>query len=166
MYELMLVSKLGAGDELLSLVEKNLKGASAFDLTVDKLGKKPLAYAIKKQVEAEFIVLNFNVEAAAISDLTDALRLEQENLLRYLLTTQKRKKAKQKKFVGKKDEVIPKDEKTKAKVTVVTTKVTKPSSSKVIEGEKVDVKERLKTEKRETKRAVTPIKSESKSKKK
>ena len=124
MYELMLVSKLGAGDELLSQVEKNLKGASATDLTVDKLGKKPLAYAIKKQTEAEFIVLQFNVEGAAISDLTDILRLEQENLLRYLLVVQKRKKAKQKKFAAKKEEVAVKEEKAKPKVTVVTTKVT------------------------------------------
>ena len=123
MYELMLVSKLGAGDELLSQVEKNLKGASATDLTVDKLGKKPLAYAIKKQTEAEFIVLQFNVEGAAISDLTDILRLEQENLLRYLLVVQKRKKAKQKKFAAKKEEVVVKEEKAKPKVTVVTTKV-------------------------------------------
>lgn len=141
MYELMLVSKLGKGDELLSLVEKNLKGANASDLTIDKLGKKPLAYAIKKQTEAEFIVLNFNVEGAAISDLTDILRLEQENMLRYLLTTQKRKKAQKKKFAAKKDEVVVKEEKAKAKVTVVTTNVKKvagvPQVSKVSKVAKV-----------------------------
>lgn len=137
MYELMLVSKLGAGDELLSIVEKNLKGASASDLTVDKLGKKPLAYAIKKQTEAEFIVLNFNVEGTAISDLTDILRLEQENLLRYLLIVQKRKKAPKKKFAAKKDEVVVKEEKAKPKVTVVTTKVVSKKVSKVAKAKKV-----------------------------
>ena len=128
MYELMLVSKVGKGDEVLALVEKNLKAASAVDLIADKLGKKPLAYTIKKQTEAEFTVLNFNVEGSAISDLTDILRLEQENLLRYLLTTQKRKKAQKKKFAAKKEEVVVKEEKAKAKVTVVTTKVVSEKS--------------------------------------
>lgn len=149
MYELMLVSKLGAGDELLALVEKNLKGASATDLTVDKLGKKPLAYSIKKQTEAEFIVLNFNVEGAAISDLTDILRLEQENLLRYLLIVQKRKKAPKKRFAVKKEEVIVKEEKAKPKVTVVTTSVKKVEKT-------VKTKEKPKAIKKETKRAAKP----------
>ncbi len=133
MYELMLVSKIGKGEELLSLVEKNLKNASAVDLVVDKLGKKPLAYTIKKQTEAEFIVMNFNVDGAAISDLTDILRLEQENLLRYLLTVRKNKKIKQKKQALKKEEVVIKEEKAKPKVTVVTTKVKKTTqTSKVV----------------------------------
>lgn len=119
MYELLIVSKLSDTDELLARVEKVLKSANAQDLKTDKLGKKNLAYTIKKQTEASYTVLSFNVEGSAISDLTDMLRLEQESLLRYLILTKKTRKLRKK--VNKKSEKVEEvKEDKKPKVTVVT----------------------------------------------
>lgn len=129
MYELLIVSKINDTDGLLSRVEKMLKDASAVDLKMDKLGKKQLAYPIKKQTEADYAVLTFGAEGTVIGNLTDMLRLEQESLLRYLIIKQKARKASKRKRVVV-EEV--KEEKT-PKVTVIT----KPSSAKATEGKKV-----------------------------
>ena len=131
MYELMLVTKTSGSADFIAEVEKALKNANATDLKVDNLGKKLLAYPIKKQTEADFTVFLFNVEGSAIANLTSVLRLEQENLLRYLLTVQKIRKPSKKKFAAKKEDVIVKEEKVRPKVTVVTKKVTKESKTTI-----------------------------------
>lgn len=124
MYELMIVATTGGAESLLSRVEKFLKEAEALDVKVNKLGKKQLAYPIKKQTEAEYIVLNFEAEGANLRSITDKLRLEQEDLLRYMVITAKAFKPSRRK--GKKVEEVVKVEKKEApKVTVVTKKVSK-----------------------------------------
>lgn len=128
MYELMLVTKTSGSADFIAEVEKALKNANATDLKVDSLGKKLLAYPIKKQTEADFTVFLFNAQGAAIADLTSVLRLEQENLLRYLLTVQKIRKPSRKKFAKP---VEVKEEKASPKVTVVTKKVAKESKMTV-----------------------------------
>ncbi len=130
-YELMLVSKISGSEGLLSRVEKVLKDAKAENLKVDKLGKKQLAYPIKKQTEADYCVLNFEVLGSEVKTLSDMLRLEQEDLLRHLLLTQKTRKPSKRKVSAK--IVEEKIEENKPKVTVVTKKVEVTAAPKVKE---------------------------------
>lgn len=95
-YELMVVTRSGDGDSMLSKIEQMVKDAQAASVNVQKLGKKNLAYPIKKQTEAEFALINFEAEGEAVKVISDGLRLEQESLLRYLITRVKERKAKQK----------------------------------------------------------------------
>lgn len=142
MYELLIVSKIGESDGLLSRVEKILKDSSAADVKVEKLGKKTLAYQIKKQAEADYTLMTFNAEGSAISDLTDMLRLEQEALLRYLILVAKAGKLRKK--VSKKAERVEEvREEKKPKVTVVT---------------KTKVVEKVKEKKASTKKKVASAK--------
>mgnify|MGYP003394654720 CR=1 FL=1 len=85
MYELMVVGKVEGADSLFDRVEKMLKDADASSLKVEKLGKKQLAYAIKKQTEAEYFLFNFEVDSQAISAFSDMLRLDQDSVLRYVI---------------------------------------------------------------------------------
>lgn len=130
MYELLVVSKISDTDGLLLRVEKVLKDANSLELKLDKLGKKQLAYPIKKQTEADYTVLTFSVGGDAIGNLTDMLRLEQEALLRYLIIKQKIRKPRKKHRVQE-AEVKEKVEASKPKVTVVTKKVISDPSVKV-----------------------------------
>ncbi len=161
MYELLIVSKTNDTDGLIARVEKVLGDAQASDVKVDKLGKKQLAYAIKKESEADYTVFMFDAQGAAISDLWDMLRLEQESLLRYLIIKQKAKK------VSKKKKIIAEEvkEKKTPKVTVVTKKATE--SEKVRESKskvKVDNKKGAKVagETKATKVSKVKVKSKKK----
>ncbi len=118
-YELLLVSKIDSADALVSRVEKVLKDIDASDVKLEKLGKKTLAYQIKKQTEANYFVFNFHAQGSTISDLGDMLRLEQEALLRYLITVEKKRKLR-KKVKKAEEKVVEKKEESKPKVTVVT----------------------------------------------
>ncbi|KKQ76340.1 MAG: 30S ribosomal protein S6 [Parcubacteria group bacterium GW2011_GWC1_38_6] len=126
LYELMLVTATEKGDLLVSRVEKSVKEIGN-NLKVDKLGKKPLAYTIKKQTDANYYVLNFKAEGNVVKQLTDKLRLEQEDLLRYLLLKNVEKKASSKK--RKVVEVEEKEQKAKPKVTVAVRKVSAVKST-------------------------------------
>lgn len=132
-YELMIVAKTDKSDLLINRVEKAIKEKDAKDLKVESLGKKPLAYPIKKQTDANYYVLNFDASADVIKPVSEMLRLEQEDLLRYLIIKKKEKivKARQE-AVSKKEE----DEKTKPKVTVAVKGTAKVKSTKVKKGGK------------------------------
>lgn len=119
MYELVIVSKISESDGLLQRVEKALKDAEATELKVEKLGKKQLAYSIKKQTEADYTMLNFEVAGSAIADLSSMLRLEQDALLRHILIKQKIRKVPRRKLRAKKVEEVAKVVEA-PKVTVVT----------------------------------------------
>lgn len=119
MYELLIVSKISESDVLLGKVEKTLKDIQATEVKVEKLGKKILAYPIKKQTEADYAVFNFNAAGNFIRDITDMLRLEQETLLRYLITVKKTRKLR-KKLKKVEEKIVEKKEESKPKVTVVT----------------------------------------------
>lgn len=154
MYELIIAATTGGAESLLSRVEKFLKEAEALDLKVNKLGRKQLAYPIKKQTEAEYFVLNFEAEGANLKSITDKLRLEQEDLLRYMVISAKVFKPSKRK--GKKVEEALKVEKKEApKVTVVTkTSVKKVSkASKVVDAKaRVKVTSKVKTKKGKVKK--------------
>lgn len=129
-YELMLAANNEKADQLLGRVEKFIKDANGESVKVERLGKKQLAYQIKKQTDATYFVVNFQAEGEAIKPIWDKLRLEQEDLLRYLLIRKEEKKGKKKKKVSQVSEVAQ-EEKEKPKVTVVTKKVEKSESVKV-----------------------------------
>lgn len=93
MYELMVVGSTKTDSEkFLARVKKILEEASAANLKVEKMGKKLLAYPIAKQTEGEYLVFNFEAEPSAVGEITKTLGLEQEAVLRYLLTKQKAEK--------------------------------------------------------------------------
>ena len=85
MYELLVIGKAGDGDAVFSKVEKILKGVKASNVKSKKMAKKELAYPIAKQTEADYLLFNFEAEGGALKDIGDSLRLEQEDVLRYLI---------------------------------------------------------------------------------
>ncbi len=163
MYELMIVATTGGSESLISRVEKLVKDAEGANIKVGKLGKKQLAYPIKKQTEAEYFLLEFEAEGPNLKSITDKLRLEQEDLLRYMLLGKKEKRLSKK---GKKVEVAQKEESKKetAKVTVVTKKVSEVS--KVSKVTKVKKESKVVDAKAKSKVASgAKVKSKGKSKK-
>lgn len=95
MYELMVVtSGRSEGENLISRVTKLIKDGEGTQVKVVNLGKKTLAYPIKKNTEATYFLINFEAPPDLISTLTGKLRLEQEEVLRYMIV--KVKKGKQK----------------------------------------------------------------------
>lgn len=122
MYELMVVGSVDGAASLFEKVEKFLKEAEASNLKSEKMGKKNLAYPIKKQTEAEYFLFNFDAPPSQILQLDRKIRLEQEAVLRHLLIKTKpvresKKKVKVESQSEKKEE--PKIE-AKPKVTVTT----------------------------------------------
>ena len=128
MYELVIIAKVDKSEGLVGRVEKTLKDAGATGLKVDSLGKKQLAYPIRKQTDAVYYVVNFEATTSAIGPVADKLRLEQEDLLRYLIIKKKQVKIKSKK-AAKNQEVETKTSKL-PKVTVVTKTTTAKLTSK------------------------------------
>lgn len=119
MYELMVIGKgVASADELAKLVEKHLADLSATGSKLEKLGKKTLAYPISRQLEGEYLLWVFEAQGDAIFQLSERLRMDQENILRFLLTKFNPKASKP---VRQKEE----KEKPKAKVTVTTKVVSK-----------------------------------------
>jgi len=130
MYELLLVTTVDKGDQLLGRVEKLIKAADAKDYKLERLGKKPLAYQIRKQADANFYILNFDVEGTQVGPITEKLRLEQEDLLRYLLLVKKAMKPGQKSKKVEKPELQAKDEEKEAEKPKVTVAVKTTSAAK------------------------------------
>jgi small subunit ribosomal protein S6 len=136
-YELMLVSVIGKSDALLSRVEKFIKDAEGTDIKVDKLGKKQLAYPIKKQTEGDFTLLNFGVAGSNLKSIYDKLRLEQEDLLRYLLIKTRAIKVLKKKGILPEVKVEEEQPKVAPKVTVVTKTKTVDNSPLTVDSKKI-----------------------------
>lgn len=127
-YELMLVANVDRADQLLSRVEKSIKEADGLGVKVERLGKKTLAYTIKKQTDANYFVISFEAGGEAIKPVWDKLKLEQEDLLRYIFLKKKNKKSKIKK-VGKVSDA-PQEIEDKPKVIVAVKKASKVKSDK------------------------------------
>ena len=85
------------------------------------MGKKQSEYQIKKQADANYFVLNFDAPGDSVKSFSDKLRLEQEDLLRYLLLRKKDAKISPDRRIGQKVE----EQSAKPKVTVVTKKTAK-----------------------------------------
>ncbi len=127
-YELMIIS--GDGEAAFSKVEKFLKDVEASNVKSEKMGRKQLAYPISKLTEADYLLYHFEAETQAIAELVSRISLEQEVILRHLLTVYNPKVEKKAKVSTDKQEVKP-----LAKVTVKTAskeeKVTKEKKEKV-----------------------------------
>ena len=133
----MLVTGVDRADQLLARVEKSLKELAATGIKVDRLGKKALAYSIKKHADAVYFLVDFEIGTEALKPFSDKLRLEQEDLLRYLLLKKEKVLAKK----GKKSRSLEAGqpeakEQTPAKKPQVTV-VTKPAVSAKVEKKKV-----------------------------
>lgn len=154
LYELLIVANTKDGEGVFGKVEKIVKDADSSNVKTTKLGKKNLAYPIAKQVEAEYFVVNFEAEGEAIGKITTKLRLEQESILRYLLSKTKASKVTK----GAWGAVVSESEKPK-KVTVKAV-----VSSKGIEGSK-ELKKINNSKKEEKKSKEIKPKTSSKAKK-
>lgn len=88
-YELMLVvnPSFPHDDEKKSkeLVDKLLADQDVNDLKVEVWGKKQLAYEIKKQTEAVYLLATFQANHADSQKLEQKIKL-QSDVIRYLLT--------------------------------------------------------------------------------
>src|SRR3990167_9369360 len=91
-YELMAVINPKADVEATAKkIEKFITDAQAQGVKVEKLGRKELAYPIKKQKEADYFLFYFDAEGGSIKAIGDKIRLEQEAVLRYLVIAKKTK---------------------------------------------------------------------------
>ncbi len=122
MYELMIIAKGGEGaDNLASKLEKHFKELEIVGSKVEKLGKKTLAYPIAKQTEGEFLLYHFETESGdVINQLAGRLKLEDELVLRYLITTFNPDKVTTFKAIKLPEEPKEPESKPKPKVTVTT----------------------------------------------
>lgn len=120
-YELMVVVNPSENVEgLVTKVEKSIKDSESTNLKITKMGKKSLAYPIKRQNEGEFYLFNFETEGRGITGIASKLRLEQESVLRYLIIKSPKPFKISEVTKETKQEVQPKEEKEVRKVTVKT----------------------------------------------
>src|SRR3989344_1397747 len=131
MYELMLVTAPSLEtDTIIGKVGKIITENQGNGIKTERLGRKKLAYPIQKQVEAEYILVNFEAPTSAIIPISKKLRMEEEDLLRFLLVKSNPKATKAGSKVKIEEE--KEEEEKKPKVTVVT-KVRKTEGVKVSE---------------------------------
>lgn len=87
-YELTLVidPDVSAGDQkkLVEKIEKLITTAKGKVEKTAEWGKKELAYPIQKKLVGYFYFLTFNLSPAALSEIDQAIRLENQ-IMRYLL---------------------------------------------------------------------------------
>ena len=111
----MLVVDPKAGDSVTSLVSKSLSDAKAESVKVSKMGRKTLAYPIRKNLEAEYLLFSFSADGEAPKILSDILKVQREEVLRFLVV--RTKEVKIRKRAPSKEE-----KKIKAEVPKVTVK--------------------------------------------
>lgn len=92
MYELIVIGKADDEELIFSKIEKLVADSQATAVSTQKLGKKNLAYPIRKQTEGNYFLFNFEAPGEAIGAISGNLKLEQESVLRYLITRVKEKK--------------------------------------------------------------------------
>jgi len=87
-YELVVIldpeTKAEEQEKLLEKIKKQIADSEGKSSPVKELGKKELAYPIKKKREGVFYLLEFSAPAASLASLQPKLLLE-EKVLRYLL---------------------------------------------------------------------------------
>ena len=121
-YELMaVINPKVDSDATAKKIEKFIEDAKAQNVKVEKLGRKELAYPIKKQKEADYFLFYFDAAGEGIRGIGDKIRLEQEAVLRYLVIAKKAKELAQ-----KQKKAAQQEEEKSAKVTVKT--VTSPKT--------------------------------------
>ena len=133
-YELMAVINPKADVEATAKkIEKFIADSKSQNVKVEKLGRKELAYPIKKQKEADYFLFYFDAEGGSIKAIGDKIRPEQEAVLRYLVIAKKAKEIAQ-----KQKKVTQQEEEKKTKVTVKTV----TSSKSVVKTKKTPAKKK------------------------
>ena len=89
-YELLYIIKTEVGEEQTQAVIDRyngiLEGEGATVETVDKWGKRKLAYTIdKKYTDGFYVLVNFKGEANAVDEVDRLMKID-ENLLRHMIT--------------------------------------------------------------------------------
>lgn len=94
-YEAMFIFHPELNDEKLELsvqaVEKIIKSNTKGELKTEHLGKKTLAYAIKKVNEGYYVNFDFQAPTAAIDKINSELK-HSEDILRYIIFAKDAKK--------------------------------------------------------------------------
>src|SRR3989338_6985961 len=92
-YEMMLIVRLTLSEtdekKMMVRMEKMLAGSGKIVKT-ENLGKKQLAYRIKKEVEGNYRLLNLELKPASVSEITAKMKMEEE-ILRFLILRKKKK---------------------------------------------------------------------------
>ena len=88
-YELMyLLGSNVADNEVPQVSEQVLKFAAEFggtDVREEQLGKKKLAYPIKKTRNGHYVVVNFGMEAKRVNEFEARVRALSQSIIRYIL---------------------------------------------------------------------------------
>lgn len=88
-YELMyLLGSHVADTEVPAIAEQIKKFVEDFggsDIREQQLGKKKLAYPIKKTRNGHYVVVNFEMDTKKINDLDAKIRTQNNNIIRYIL---------------------------------------------------------------------------------
>lgn len=89
-YELMVLYKSELSDadvkKKIPLLKKEVEEKNGKVLKEDYWGLKSLAYQMEKQLQAYYLVLEFEIESEQIPKLDTWLKREEDSVLRYLLT--------------------------------------------------------------------------------
>lgn len=86
-YELIaIVHPKSESDTVIAKIKKIVTENDGGQLTSKSLGKKTLAQLVRKQTEGEYVLFNFQAPGEAVRKIDNLLRLEQETILRYLIT--------------------------------------------------------------------------------
>lgn len=88
-YELVVLLKASLTDEELEKITKKLlsyiEAAKGLAVTSNVWGKKPLAYAIKKNSEANYVLFNFEMAPGGGAKEVETRFRQDENVIRHLL---------------------------------------------------------------------------------
>ncbi|MBL8029920.1 MAG: 30S ribosomal protein S6 [Candidatus Doudnabacteria bacterium] len=91
-YELMyLLGSTVADTEVPAVTQRVLKHIEDFggsEVSEQQLGKKKLAYPIKKTRNGFYVVVNFDIEANKVNELDARIRTQEHEIIRYILVNQ------------------------------------------------------------------------------
>lgn len=96
-YELLCILKTGfdieTSDQIIANIENSIKGFGGRISSVNKIGRRKLAYDIDKNRDAFYVAFDMEIDAAKIKDLKRYLKLN-ESVLRNFVTIKKEKAGK------------------------------------------------------------------------
>jgi small subunit ribosomal protein S6 len=69
-------------------VLKHISDFQGTDVKEENLGKKKLAYPIKKTRNGVYVVVNFNMDGKKVNELDARIRTQEHDIIRYILVNQ------------------------------------------------------------------------------
>src|SRR3989344_9589130 len=88
-YELMYILGSHVADPdvpaITSQILKFVEDFGGTEVKEEQLGKKKLAYPIKKTRNGHYVVVNFTIEASKVNALDAKIRTQDQNIIRYIL---------------------------------------------------------------------------------